>query len=144
MQIGLTKTMSLFHEMLNASLCYKTAKFKECKRKLIIYLLTASLSLHIFFFSCERKVQFSLRQMKDDLWNRKAEAVLDLAESGNSRAFFKSLKEIYGPRHSVTSPLFNKPGTVFLTKKVDVMDRWKEHLQDLLNRPSSTDSNAFE
>ena len=64
--------------------------------------------------------------MKDDWWNKKAEAVQDLAESGNPRTFFESLKEVYGPRHSVTSPLYNKPGTVLLTNKVDVMDRWKE------------------
>ena len=119
---------SLLHErtaarniMLNTGLCSKTAKFKECKRN----------------------VQSSLRQMKDDWWNKKAEAVQDLAESGNPRAFFKSLKEVYGPRHSVTSPPYNKPGTVLLTNKVDVMDRWKEHSQDLFNRPSSTDPNAL-
>ena len=67
----------------------------------------------------------------------------NLAESDNPRAFFESLKEVYGPRHSVTSPLYNKPGTVLLTSKVDVMDRWKKHFQDLLNRPSSTDPNAL-
>ena len=81
--------------------------------------------------------------MKDDWWNKKAEAVQDLAESGNPRAFFESLKEVYGPRHSVTSPLYKNLETVLLTNKVDVMDRWKEHFQDLLNRPSSTDPNAL-
>ena len=87
--------------MLNTGLRSKTAKCKECKRK----------------------VQSSLRRMKDDWWNKKAEAVQDLTESGNPRAFFESLKEVYGPRHSVTSPLYNKPGTVLLTNKVDGMDR---------------------
>ena len=103
------------NSLLNTGLRSKTAKFKECKRK----------------------VQSSLRQMKDDWWNKKAEAVEDLAESGNPRAFLESLKEVYGSRHSVTAPLYNKPGTVLLTNKVDVVDRWKEHFQDLLNRPSS-------
>ena len=44
------------NEMLNTGLRSKTAKFKECKRK----------------------VQSSLRQMKDDWWNKKAEAVQEL------------------------------------------------------------------
>ena len=81
--------------------------------------------------------------MKDDWWNKNAEAVQDLAECGNPRAFFESLKEVYGPCYSVTSPLYNKSGTVLLTNKVDIMDRWKEHFQDLLSRPSSTDLNAL-
>ena len=71
------------NEMLNTGLRSKAAKFKECKRK----------------------VQSSLRRMKDDWWNKKAEAVQDLAES------------VYGPRHLVTSPFYNKPGTVLLTTR---------------------------
>jgi len=109
------------NDMLSSGLRSKTAKYKECKRK----------------------VQRSMRQMKDEWWNKKAEAVQDLAESGNPRAFFESLKEVYGPRHSVTSPLLNEPGTALLTDKADVKNRWKEHFQNLLNQSSNTDPNVL-
>lgn len=109
------------NEMLSSGLRSKTAKYKECKRKL----------------------QQSLRQMKDEWWNMKAEAVQELAEGSNPRAFFESLKEVYGPHCSITSPLLNEPGTILLTDKPDIMNRWKEHFQILLNRPSTTDPNVL-
>ena len=63
------------NEMLNTGLRSKTAKFKECKRK----------------------VQSSLRRMKDDWWNKKAEAVQDLAESATLEPFVNLLKRYMDP-----------------------------------------------
>ncbi|XP_072022977.1 uncharacterized protein [Amphiura filiformis] len=93
---------------------------------------------------CKSNVQRSLRQMRDEWWNKKAEAVQELAESGNSQAFFTAMKEVYGPRHSIASPLLNSSGTTLLTDKDDIKIRWQEHLQDLLNRPSSTTPNVLD
>ncbi|XP_072048524.1 uncharacterized protein [Amphiura filiformis] len=110
------------NEMLRTGLRSKSRKFKECKSN----------------------VQRSLRQMRDEWWNKKAEAVQELAESGNSQAFFTALKEVYGPRHSIASPLLNSSGTTLLTDKDDIKIRWQEHFQDLLNRPSSTAPNVLD
>ena len=83
------------NEMLRTGLRSKSAKYKECKGK----------------------VQRSLRQMKDEWWNKKADEVQLLAESNKSKAFFTALKEVYGPRCSVTSPILNSSGSALLTDK---------------------------
>ena len=44
------------------------------------------------------ELQKKLRQMKNDWWTKKAAEVQSLADRNDSKAFFASLKEVYGPR----------------------------------------------
>ena len=57
--------------------------------------------------------------------------------------FYSGLKEIYGPTTSSTSPLLNIHGTALITDKEDILKRWAEHFDSVLNRPSVIDNEAI-
>ena len=48
---------------------------------------------------------------------------------------YSDLKEIYGPTTSGTSPLLNIDGTTLITDKEDILKRWAEHFDSVLNHP---------
>ena len=50
--------------------------------------------------------------------------------------FHSGLKEICGPITSDSSPLLNTDGTTLITDKDDILKRWAEHFDSVLNRPS--------
>ena len=91
------------------------------------------------FKALQSRVQRELRNMEDKWWDQKAEVVQQHADSNNSKAFFSSLKTIYGPSKPSSTPLLAADGTTLLKDKGSILDRWKEHFSNLLNRPSTVD-----
>ena len=59
------------------------------------------------------------------------------------KKFFDTLKTIYGPQSSGTTPLLNADGTSLLTDKEAILKRWAEHFDGVLNRPSSINEEAI-
>ena len=57
--------------------------------------------------------------------------------------FYSGLKEIYGPTTSCSSPILNKDETTLITEKEDILKRWAEHLDSVLNRPSAISDEAI-
>lgn len=94
------------------------------------------------FKTARAELQRKLRQMKDNWWNRKAEEIQSLADRNDSGAFFASLKEVYGPRGSSAEPVKSIDGSVLITEKGKIMERWKEHFERLLNPDSSAEDDA--
>ena len=79
------------------------------------------------------QLQKKLRQMKNDWWTKKAAEIQSLADSNNSKAFFASLKEVYGPQGACLDPVKNADGSVLHTEKNKILERWREHFNVLLN-----------
>ena len=80
--------------------------------------------------------------MQDSWLSRKADEIQMLADSHSPR-FFDALKSIYGPAASGTSPLLNSDGSQLLTEKSAILDRWAEHFENVLNRPSTINEAAI-
>ena len=59
-----------------------------------------------------------------------------------TKNFYSGLKEIYGRTTSGTSPLLNIDGTTLITDKEDILKRWAEHFDSILNRPSVINDEA--
>ena len=59
------------------------------------------------------------------------------------KKFFDSLKTVYGPQSSGTTPHLNADGTSLLTDKEAILKRWTEHFDSVLNRPSSIHDDAI-
>ena len=57
--------------------------------------------------------------------------------------FFDTLKTVYGPQSSGTTPLLSADGTSLLTDKEAILKRWAEHFDSVLNRPSSINDDAI-
>jgi hypothetical protein len=58
--------------------------------------------------------------------------------------FYSGLKEIYGPSASGTSPLLSADGATVITDKGDILKRWAEHFDSILNRPSLINNDAID
>ena len=46
------------------------------------------------------------------------------------------LKDVYGPRSATISPLKSADGSTLIKDPKGILNRWKEHFDQLLNRPS--------
>ena len=57
--------------------------------------------------------------------------------------FYDSLKEVYGPTASGSlAPLLSADGSTLINDKENVLERWAEHFDSELNRPSSTSTGS--
>ena len=54
------------------------------------------------------------------------------------------MNEIYEPRTKGFASLKSSDGLQLITDQNRVLDRWKEHFNDLLNRPSTTDQDTLD
>ena len=59
------------------------------------------------------------------------------------KKFLNALKTVYGPQSSGTSPLLSADGTSLLTDREAILKRWVEHIDGVLNRPSSINDEAI-
>ncbi|CAH1250114.1 Hypp8770 [Branchiostoma lanceolatum] len=89
-------------------------------------------------------LQRATRRMKNEWWDSKAEELQGYADAHMTRAFYDGLKAVYGLRHSGSNPVLSADGATLHTTPEEVLRRWKEHFQQLLNRPSTVDSAAIE
>ena len=80
--------------------------------------------------------------MKNRWWANKADELQSYADQHATKAFFSGLKTVFGPTSINTAPIRSKDGTL-LTEKHDILNRWTEHFDTLLNRPSSIDQSAI-
>ena len=49
------------------------------------------------------------------------------------RAFYESLKAVYGPSHQIQAPLLSSDGSTLLTDKEAILQRWSEHFEGLFS-----------
>ena len=58
--------------------------------------------------------------------------------------FYDALKEVYGPSSSGASPLLNADGSTLITDKEEILKRWAEHFNNVLNRQSEINNDAID
>ena len=71
--------------------------------------------------------------MQNDLWTGLAERTQRYADMGDMRAFYESLKAVYGPSHQIQAPLRSSDGNTLLTDKEVILQRWSEHFEGLFS-----------
>lgn len=84
------------------------------------------------------KVQKTLRQMKEAWWSAHAKTCQEAFDRKDSKAFYEGIKKVFGPQESGISPISSSDGTL-LTDREDILNRWKEHFETVLNNASTTD-----
>ena len=95
------------------------------------------------FASAKSKVLKKLREMQDTWYSKKAEEIQGYADSHNTKRFYDALKTVYGPQSTGSSPLLTADGTQLLTEKKQILDRWAEHFDQVLNRPATINDEAI-
>jgi hypothetical protein len=59
------------------------------------------------------------------------------------KSFFYALKSVYGPQKSGSDPILDASGATLLTDRDQILKRWAEHFDGVLNRPSSINEEAI-
>jgi len=95
------------------------------------------------FTNIRRTIQTKLRDMMDNWMKEKAAEIQKFADMHDSKRFYDSLKALYGPQASGTSPLLSADGSTLLTDREQILDRWAEHFNSVLNRPSTINDEAI-
>ena len=96
------------------------------------------------FNTAKAKTQFELRRMQDDWLSKKADTIQAYADTKDMKNFYSALKEVYGPPSSGSSPLLSADGNTLITDKEKLLERWAEHFNSVLNRPSSINEEAID
>ena len=81
--------------------------------------------------------------MQDSWLSKKAEEIQSFVDRKDMKKFHDALKTIYGPKSSGAIPLLSADESTLLTDKDAILKRWAEHLNSVLNRPSSVNDNAI-
>ncbi|KAI8777849.1 craniofacial development protein 2 [Biomphalaria glabrata] len=96
------------------------------------------------FTNIRKNVQKQLRQMQDTWLSKKVETIQEFADKHDMKNFYHAINEIYGPTKSGSSPLLNADGTILLTDKEEILKRWAEHFEKVLNTPSIINEAAID
>jgi len=63
--------------------------------------------------------------MKNDWSTKKAAEIQGLSDSNDSKDFFESLREVYGPQGTCLDPVKSTDNNVLHTNKSAIMERWR-------------------
>ena len=66
------------------------------------------------------------------------------ADRNDMKSFFSTTRTLYGPSSQGPAPLRNKEGTRILKSETEILNRWQEHFQELLNRNPVVDDNVLD
>ena len=117
----------------------------EEKTKALSALLKGGLSteettrLSVKFREVKGNVQQKLRAMQNTWWSAKADQIQCASNTNNSKLLYNLLREVYGPSSSPVAPLRTKDSKLLLRDPKDILNRWQEHFDELLNRSSQVD-----
>ena len=87
--------------------------------------------------------QMRLRMMKESWWMRKSQELQDAADRHDMKQFYDGLKKVFGPHDSGSNPVRSKDGTAMLTDAEQILNRWAEHFESLLNQPAVFDDTVL-
>ena len=85
------------------------------------------------------KVQTETRSMKNIWWINKSKEMQGYVDKNDMKNFFSATRKVYGPNMHGPAPLRSKDGTQILKSELEILHRWKEHFQELLNRDTVVD-----
>ncbi|XP_047502747.1 uncharacterized protein LOC125048220 [Penaeus chinensis] len=91
-------------------------------------------------FACAKS---KVHEMQDTWYCKKAEEIQGYADSHNAKRFYNALKTVYGPQSTGSSPLLTADEMQLLTEKKQILDRWAEHFNQVLNRPATINNAAI-
>ena len=87
-------------------------------------------------------IQRELCRMQDNWLSRKADEIQSYADQNDSKNFYSTLKAVYGPASSGSSPLLSADGSTMVTDR-EILERWAEHFSGILNCPSAINDEAM-
>ena len=93
--------------------------------------------------TCKQQAQKSLRNMQNTWWKARAADMQEAADKRDFKTFYQCLKAVHGPKYKASPAIKSKDG-VLLTEPAQVLDRWSEHFNGVLNLDSEFDMSVLE
>ena len=66
-------------------------------------------------------------------WEQKARELEEAASRHDVKSFHEGLRAVYGPKTAGSAPVLSSDGAKLLTDKNEILSRWAEHFNTLLN-----------
>ena len=82
--------------------------------------------------------------MQNTWWSKRADEIQLPADTKSTRVFYSLLRKVYGFSSFSITPLRSKENKHLIHDSFCILNRWKEHFDDLLNRPSVFNSELVE
>ncbi|XP_072106353.1 LOW QUALITY PROTEIN: uncharacterized protein [Mobula birostris] len=96
-------------------------------------------------FTCARRTVWNKPHKIQDAWlSAKADELRGYADGNDSKRFCEALNSFYGPQSLRRSPLLSIDGTTLITEKAQILQRWAEHFEAVLSRPSSINDEVID
>jgi hypothetical protein len=95
------------------------------------------------YLEARRCTQRKLRNMKDKWWSNTAAQLQDAADSHDMKRFYDGLKAIHGPKASGSVPVKAADETTVLRNPSEILQRWADHFNGVLNQPSTFDTTVI-
>lgn len=90
------------------------------------------------------KLQKYTREKKSQWWEEKAVELQQAADQNDMKAFYNGLREVYGPQKRGSAQLIALDGVTVLKKKDEILNRFAQHFDQLLNVPGTVDHTALD
>lgn len=113
--------------------------FEERNQARIEMLNRNTRSIRAKYKNSSRLLQKRCRELKNQWWQSKAAELQELADMNDIRGFHQGLKAVWGPRTSYPDQLLASDNQTLLTEKKDLLARWTEHFNTLLNEKNEVD-----
>ena len=81
--------------------------------------------------------------MENDWWTKKASEIQLYADTNNSHGFYDAIKSIYGPQRKNINPVRSADGVTLHKDTHQILNRWAEHFNTLLNSENPADQDIF-
>ena len=94
--------------------------------------------------ACKGELQKKLRTMKNDWFEERVRETQKYADTNNTRKFFESLRAVFGPSRSGTTPLLASDDSTRIIELNAIIQRWAEHFGGVLNRPSNINTESID
>ena len=69
-------------------------------------------------------------------WSDRASEIQQAFDQRNAKRFYDGHKAVYWNQSCGATPLTSADGTTRITDRSEILRRWAEHFDDVLNRPS--------
>ena len=96
------------------------------------------------FNSITTEIQRELKKMQNIWWSKRNDEIQLAVDTKNTRVFYSLLPEVYGPSSFSITLLRSKDNKHLIRDPFGILNRWKKHFDDLLNRTSLFNSELFE
>ncbi|KAI8441503.1 hypothetical protein MSG28_015092 [Choristoneura fumiferana] len=92
--------------------------------------------------NASQALRSKVRELKDKWWQKKATELQYCADTHQTGRFFEGVQAIFGPRVRKSAPMYTKDKQHRITNKADLLVRWAEHFNYVLN-PDAAGANLL-